>query len=187
MPHIFRLTTEQMIVRYVDDEMSLSTIAEEAKCSISTVHRRLRNAGVTFRPAVTPHGIRTKRVSDEELAETVRLYMMGFSIDEVGEMLNLSTSGVWYRLHKMAGIKMRGPGGQIFGRSGRRLPHHALERVKTLYTAGLSSTEVGEVLSISSCAVRWRLKVAGVPIRSRNESLQLRWARRPKQRKEVKT
>lgn len=171
-----------MATRYLDDEMPLSAIAEEAGCAVSTVHRRLSGAGVTLREPITPRGIRTKRVSDEALAETVRLYELGFSIDEVGEQLHLCPSAVWFRLAKMSGIKMRGPHGRILGRGGERLSHHEVTKVAKLYTAGLSSTEVSEVLGISICAVKWRLKVAGVPMRSGKESLKLRYARRPKRR-----
>lgn len=185
--HVFRLTTEQMATRYLDDEMSLSAIGKEAGCTASTVHRRLSRVGITLRPAVMRHGTRTNKVSDAELAETVRLYTMGFSLDEVGKLINLSPSAVYYRLTKMAGIRMRKSGGQTFGRSGHRLPHQALEEATKLYTAGLSSIEVGEILGISACAVRWRLKVAGVPMRNRTESLRLRYARRPRQVKKVKS
>src|SRR6188472_4744247 len=126
-----------MISRYVDDEMSLSAIAKEAGCALSTVHRRLTLAGVDLREAVTPRGIRTNRVSDEALAKTVRLYEIGFSIEQVGELLHLSPSAVQYRLTKMAGIKkLRGPHGQLFGYH-RRLPYNEFTRAARLYEQGL--------------------------------------------------
>jgi DNA-directed RNA polymerase specialized sigma24 family protein len=173
-----------MIARYVNDEKSLSVVAKEAGCAISTVHRRLNRAGIPLREATMPCGTRTIKVSDEALAETIRLYQEGFSIEEVGRLLHLSPSAVHYRLTKMAGLKLRGPHGQIFGHR-RLLPSQEFERVAQLYKLGLSSTEIAESLGISSHAVLWRLKVAGVPMRSRKESLKLRWARRPRNR--VKT
>lgn len=178
---VFKLTTEEMRSRYLDDQVSLDAIAKEAGCAMSTVHHRLTRAGVVMRSSNMPRGTRTVKVSDEDLAETVRLYKLGFSIKEVGELLHLSPTAVYYRLKHMAKIEIRRPmGHQNFGRNGNRVSHYDLECTSRLYRSGLSSTEVGEVLGISTKAVIWRLGVAGVPIRTRSESLKLRWKRRPK-------
>jgi DNA-binding NarL/FixJ family response regulator len=123
-----------------------------------------------------------KRISPEELQETIDLYEAGFSLSGVGKMLHLSPTAVMARLER-AGIPRRNPGQQPDQpRNSGGLAHAEFEKTARLYQAGLSGYEVGELLGISHSTVLWRLRVAGVPIRTRGESMRLRVARRGRAR-----
>lgn len=91
---------------------------------------------------------------------------------EVARALYLDKRTVYSYLHD-AGV-MRPPG-LTAARKGplRDVPHRQIDLTVTLYTAGLSTRQVAEKLGITHSTVRYRLRAAGVSLRSKSQSVKL--------------
>lgn len=102
------------------------------------------------------------------------LYEAGFSLGQVARISEMPKSSVRDILFDM-GVKFRKCGGGIV-----QVPHDELAKTAFLYERmGWSTNEIAEELGMSCDAICNRLDLAGVPRRTRAESMALRWKRRP--------
>lgn len=112
------------------------------------------------------------------------LYESGCSLAEIGVMISVSKDAVRHRL-LLQGVKMRPRGGGYSG----RLAHTELVKTAFLYEyMKWSAGEIAEHLGLSLSTVQYRLMQHGVQMRTKEESVKLRWARRgrrPPTRKQV--
>lgn len=162
-----------------EEGQSLNQIAGAYGTVSSTVWYRLKDVGVMMRPPTMAVGTRTVKVSDEDLAETVRLYTKErLTMKQVGERLFLSVPAVSYRLRK-AGIKTRTHADYKFSKRRNEAPHAEVAEAIFLYTRlGWSTEEIGERQGHVADTIARRLRIAGVTIRPRSEAIRLRFARR---------
>jgi hypothetical protein len=101
------------------------------------------------------------QVRIEEHWQKVReLYEMGFSLNQVAKMANISPTAARYRLKKM-GVAMRRPGAASGG--GPKLDHDEIARCVFLYVhCKLNAREVAERTGLTRTGVQYRLRKAGV-------------------------
>lgn len=166
---------------YTITEWSLSEIADAYGCSPSTVWRWLGIHGVQLRPAQLPPGYKDSRISDEDIAETVRLYKSGLTLEMVGKEMFLSTSAVLHRLEK-AGVKRRPTRAYSpFSRTHPPAYHREMEQARHLYyKMEWSFAEIARIQGLDDHTIAKRFRRAGLPVRSRSESIRLRFKRHPK-------
>jgi DNA-directed RNA polymerase specialized sigma24 family protein len=107
---------------------------------------------------------------------TARLYLEGFSLTEVSSLAHVSPTAVRNRLQKQ-GIPLRRPGAASGG--GPRLPASEIDKTVFLYVnMDLSAHEVGQTLGLATSTVMYRLRKAGVHVRTRREQGLLAWRKR---------
>jgi hypothetical protein len=166
---------------YVQEEKSLSEIAEPYGCAPSTVWRWLQLHGVEMRPAQLPPGYKDTRIPQEQIDETVRLYKSGLTLAQVGDELFLSPSAVHNRLVR-AGVKRRKSNAvNSFTRKHPPQYHREMKQAIFLYTRmEWSFEEIGRLQNHNGHTIAKRFRRAGLPIRSRSESMRLRFKRHPK-------
>lgn len=100
----------------------------------------------------------------------------GFSCGEIGTRLDRNESTVRQTLLRL-GVKMR-PRGGTPGKPHNLTPAE-LQRFRHMYVdEQLSLNEIAEREDLQQNSVRWRLTCAGVKLRSREEAIRLRFARR---------
>lgn len=106
------------------------------------------------------------------------LYESGLSLRQVERHTGVPYSTVRERLIEMGvEIRKRGSGND------RRMPHDACRETAFMYEQLLmTTTEIAQKLGLAHDTVANRLRAHGVQIRSRGESLKLRFARTPKGR-----
>ena len=102
----------------------------------------------------------------------VELYLgAGLSIGQIADAMNLPKMTVYARL-RTAGVKFR-PRGTPPGLGGR-INHDDVIRTVALYEQGYSSNDIKRIMGLKAHdTVINRLRIAGVPIRSRSESARL--------------
>jgi DNA-directed RNA polymerase specialized sigma24 family protein len=111
------------------------------------------------------HGIKTREprplraLSPREEDEVVAAYEAGMSQTEIGEVLGVS-QGTVYKILKRHGIKTREP------RRSRALSPKEEDEVISVYEAGMSQAEIGEVLGVSQQTVSRILERRGVKTRN---------------------
>jgi DNA-directed RNA polymerase specialized sigma24 family protein len=109
---------------------------------------------------------------------TKRLYEEGFSLRQVSAMTHVSPTAIRTRLRKQ-GVKLRPPGAHH--EKEQRLAHEELRLTAFMYVEQeMSSTEISKALGICNSTVMWRLRRAGVEIRSNSEQQKLAWKKRRK-------
>lgn len=113
------------------------------------------------------------------MASPVELYEAGWSLNQIARAAHYANASVVRRVLLRAGVKLRSPG--MNGGPGCRIDHAAVEQTVDLYMSGLSTNEVGAILGISHSTVGYRLRLAGVELRSRGESIRLRQTRTVRQ------
>lgn len=121
-------------------------------------------------PPLVERAVRFKNVSEDALRGMLEA---GWTLAEIERV----TGRKWQTVQSFAkrnGIELRPPGGQA---GSQRLPDAAFAETARLYLSGLPVAAVAECLGISSRAVLHRLDRAGVPRRTRAESLRLAYAR----------
>lgn len=89
-----------MIVDLYEAGQTAKAVAEEVKCSRTTVLKYLKDAGVDIRGA---------RIHADKAADVVRLYATGIGIRQVAEELGMSNTTVRTRLIE-AGVRVRTQG-----------------------------------------------------------------------------
>lgn len=121
----------------------------------------------------------SRKLAPEFIDRMVELYNMGFTLRQVAEFCHLSVSCVWRYLDADSRVKMRPRGGWQYNKN-RIRPEDQHMTVFLYDNLGWSTTEIAKSLGITHHTVCYRLERAGVPRRSRSESMRLRWARTPK-------
>jgi predicted DNA-binding protein YlxM (UPF0122 family) len=107
---------------------------------------------------------------------TTRLYLEGFSLNEVSRLAHVSPTAIRNRL-QIQGIPLRRPGAA--GGGGPRLPTSEFDKTMFLYVnMDMSAHEVGQTLGIATSTVMYRLRKAGVHVRTRREQGLLAWRKR---------
>lgn len=107
---------------------------------------------------------------------TKRLYLEGFSLAQVARIAHVSPTAVRFRLQKQ-GVPLRKPGAGSGG--GPRLQGVEIERTVFLYRdLAMSANDVGKALGISHSTVIYRVRKAGVHVRTRRERGLLTWEKR---------
>lgn len=101
----------------------------------------------------------------------------GLSIAHIAKIKGCSYTSIRNRLLAY-GVTLRDPAETRRGRS--VLPHNEIHKCVLLYENGYSTTEIGEMIGRSSDAVIQRLLKHGVKMRTRSESIRLRFSRRPR-------
>jgi transposase len=155
-PREGRLSFDEMARRYRDGE-TCEQIAATAGLRLGAVYRRLRSAGVKFRPRGSSPSRGALGVTDADL---VARYRAGETCKVIAAVMGLSESVVRRRL-KRAGVEMRRGGGRE-GHGRHELP---VAEIIERYRAGESIRAIGRSLAVSDWTVRRRLIEAGLEMR----------------------
>lgn len=162
------------MVEMYNNHYSVAEIARRLYYAKGTVYARLQNAGVKMRPRGHPAGMGT-RLNHQEVARTVLLYKNGYTTNEVAQMEGIKQSSVRYRL-KMAGVPTR-PRSESLKLKNKRLKLVEAQEMANLYESGLSQTEIANMFGWTRPAVKNRLQMLGVKLRSRSEYARLSYRR----------
>jgi len=122
-------------------------------------------------------GAALPKLPARDVDRLVELYETGFSLAETARLGHVApTTAYKYLLER--GVEMRPRGGNQ-NHPSTLTTADVLATVR-LYEAGYSTVEIGHVLGKSVSTVNYRLRQAGVQLRSRGESNHLRNKRRRK-------
>ena len=110
-----------------------------------------------------------------DVKEAVRLYEEGVSMGEIGRRLGHCHGVIAYHIHK-SGVAIHNPRQQ-------RSPV-STEYIKSLYSHGMSTIEIGENVGLTPQAIYGRLLKAGIPLRSFSEAISLA-AKRGRKRQQL--
>lgn len=108
--------------------------------------------------------------------EVCALYKGGLSLNDLAEATPYSASNCRNILVKH-GIPLRpvGSGGGGY-RKRKRLSDDEIQKTVQLYRDyKLSLDQVSRIFGVTPNAIRWRLRLAGVPVRTRSESSRIAW------------
>ena len=95
---------------------------------------------------------------------------MGFSLREVAEMTGFSPNAV-YTFLRRRGVEMRPPGQP---KDSNVTPGEVFDATAELYRWGYTTNEIGAMLGLTHSSVAYRLRRAGIEMRSRHESLRIK-------------
>jgi hypothetical protein len=104
----------------------------------------------------------------------ISLYAAGFSGFDVARILKKHPTGIYAILRRYAPEIVRPRSMEGY----QKLSNSDFDKTRTLYEAGLTLKEVGEILGITHGAVRYRLLRGGVTLRPKAESIRRGWALR---------
>ena len=128
---------------------------------------------------MTPKKPHVKAHRDSLRQQAVEMYKAGCSGGDIAARLHIDKRTVYKYLHEARVMRPRGKTASMKGPL-RDVSHSEVDRTVTLYLEGYSTYEVAEKLGLTSPTVRYRLKHAGVTLRTRSESVKLRLARDPR-------
>lgn len=109
-----------------------------------------------------------RQYTDEQENQMVTYYRAGWSLSEIERLMGIPQTTVRSIL-KRRKVELR-PVGSSGYQKVSVLSNSEIERTAELYQSGLSLGEVGKIVGRAQGSVRWRLRLAGVPIRSRSEA-----------------
>lgn len=112
----------------------------------------------------------SRQVPDDQI---IQLYEVGWRVSEIANIIDFCESAI-YRALRRNQIELRPQSDDFYRvRKVTRLSDEEIELTRRLYESGLSLREVGSILGRGQQAIRHRLEIAGVSIRSRSEGLHL--------------
>jgi len=159
------IDTELVIDMYVNQGMSLKKIGKIFNVSPDPIKRRLKDKNIT---------IKSKKQASREIIEKqvdiekmVDMYVnQRMTSTEIGKKLNISKVTVCTKL-KQLGVKIR---------TNAEIQTIELDIVKLedMYVnQKLPCHKIGEIMGVTSQTIVKRLKILGIPIRSRSEAMTL--------------
>ena len=159
------IDTKLVINMYVNQGMSLRKIAKIFDVNYNTIARRLREKNITIKSAAQASGKSKEKQVDIE--KMVDMYVnQRMTSTEIGKKLNISKVTVCTKL-KQLGVKMR---------TNTEIQTIELDIVKLedMYVnQKLPCHKIGEIMGVTSQTIVKRLKILGIPIRSRSEAMTL--------------
>jgi len=166
------IDTELVIDMYVNQGMSLRKIGKIFGTYPSKIRNRLKDKNITIKSAAqATREIREKQVDIEKMVDMYVNQRM--SSTEIGKKLNITKETVCVKL-KQIGVKMR---------TNTEIQTIELDIVKLedMYVnQKMSSTKIGEIMGVTSRTIRTKLKILGIPIRSKSEAIALAHTRKKK-------
>jgi AraC-like DNA-binding protein len=94
-------TRSEIVRLYTVEGLAIARIAKIVFWAYATVRKVLLEEGVELRPRGIPVG--HQRLTQEQVDQTIDLYMQGLSLEQVGERLGIAENAVRNRLAKVAG------------------------------------------------------------------------------------
>jgi len=156
------IDTEFAIDMYVNQGMSLTKIGEIFDVTRNTIRERLKEKNITIKSST--QALREIREKQVDIEKMVDMYVnQRMSSTEIGKKLNITKETVCVKL-KQIGVKMR---------TNTEIQTIELDIVKLedMYVnQKMSSTKIGEIMGVTSRTIRTKLKILGIPIRSKSEA-----------------
>jgi len=159
------IDTELAIDMYVNQDMSLIKIGKIFDVSPHTINSRLKEKNITIKSsAQAGREITEKQVDIEKMVD---MYVnQKIDSTEIGKKLNISKATVCRKL-KQLGIKTR-----------TSTEAQAIEldivKLEDMYVnQKMSTSKIGEIMGTSRRTISRKLKILGIPLRSRSEAIAL--------------
>jgi len=160
------IDTELIIDMYVNQGMSLNKIRKIFNVHVSTLSKRLKEKNITVKPPTqASREIREKQVDIEKMVD---MYVnQKIDLAEIGEKLNINKTTVHKKLKKL-GVKTRSSG------EAQAIELDIVKLEDMYVNQKISTTKIGEIMGVHGNTIRRKLKILGIPRRSKSEVMTLR-------------
>ena len=160
------IDTELVIDMYVNQGMSLQKIGKIFDADRTTIAKRLKEKNITIKSSA--QATREAIEIQVDIEKMVDMYVnQKINLTEIGKKLNIHRTTVCDKLIRL-GVKIRAKG-----------EAHTIEldivKLEDMYVnQKMSSTKIGEIMGVDASTIRKKLKILGIPRRSRSEVNALR-------------
>lgn len=177
-PHPWKLahvSREELAQLYEEERLSLRYIGKIYSVSHGTVRCRMKEVGISCRPARSGYKLVRNKLSSVSREELVNLYEgEGLSLSQVGLKYGVSPSMVSGRMERLS-IPRRPNGGSWFKGKGK-LAKVSKEEMDELYNhQKLTSSQIGKIYGVADVTVLKRLQDLQIPRREYKGNLAWNW------------
>ena len=160
------IDTELVVNMYVNQGMSLHKIGKIFDADRATIARRLKEKNITIKSSA--QATREAIEIQVDIEKMVDMYVnQKINLTEIGKKLNIHRTTVCDKL-KQLGVKIRAKG------EAQTIEVDILRLEDMYVNQKMSSTKIGEIMGVSAYTIRKKLKILGIPRRSKLEAAMLR-------------
>ena len=159
------IDTELVVDMYVNQGISLRKIGKIFEIRPDTISNLLKEKNITIKSATqASREIQEKQVDIEKMFD---MYVnQRISSREIGEKLNVSLSTVCNKLKEL-GVKMRT---STEAQHARTIELDIVKLEDMYVNQKMSCPEIGKIMGVTPVTIRKKLKILGIPRRSRSEA-----------------
>lgn len=160
------IDTELVIDMYVNQSMSIREIGKIFDVSTDPISRRLKEKNITIKSST--QALREIREKQVDIEKMVDMYVnQKMSSTKIGEIMEVTKQTILNKLKEL-GVKIR-------TREENQTIELDIVKLENMYVnQKMSCPEIGEIMGVSRKTIAKKLKILGIPRRSRSEVITLR-------------
>ena len=166
------IDTEFAIDMYVNQGMSLTKIGEIFDVTRNTIRERLKEKNITIKSST--QALREIREKQVDIEKMVDMYVnQKIKVAEIGKKLNIHRDTVRRKLRSL-GVRMQS-----------QREAHTIEldivKLEDMYVnQKMSTTQIGKIMGVNPKTILNKLKILGIPRRSKSEAVSLNHTQKKK-------
>lgn len=166
------IDTEFAIDMYVNQGMSLTKIGEIFDVTRNTIRERLKEKNITIKSST--QALREIREKQVDIEKMVDMYVnQKMSSIKIGEIMEVTKQTILNKLKEL-GVKIR-------TREENQTIEVDILRLEDMYVnQKMSTTKIGEIMGVNGRTILNKLKILGIPRRSKSEAVSLNHTQKKK-------